>query len=416
MMYMLSNKIKLQLVEKFDNLYERRINKTKKDDTDADTDTTDTDEDTTDTDTTDTDTTYTDTDEDTIVETYIHAVDKLKKDIPKKKYSKIKACVYKINIHELHPFIMFLLYKYDRQRLDFVDIENNEGNVVDYVLSKFRKLFENEKDVKIEYKGFIEYGDELMICIKYSIKKEHLTEGKNDSKYWWALTSEIINNKSILNFDISKTATKFLLENTQICLLYNSDGYTYETPEVGYYGNYYKKIVSVASLGLSRETTSASFGPFYYFSDFNRAMRYAFWTSDFKSQKIGDEFITIDDKGRYKKGGIVRFALFAGKTKMLLGRKNDMPDDSSISQELADKHVFVKNMLTLRDSGAKWIKEFDSIRIGYHAKYKFDKDQNVNIKPMVVLKDYQQQYPLEFYFVDTSQITDINDIGKAIIN
>ena len=38
------------------------------------------------------------------------------------------------------------------------------------------------------------------------------------------------------------SCTKFLLNNNKLIFLYDETGTVYETPEVGYYGNYYKKI------------------------------------------------------------------------------------------------------------------------------------------------------------------------------
>ena len=199
--------------------------------------------------------------------------------------------------------------------------------------------------------------------------------------------------------------------------LYDDEGNIYETPEVGYYGNYYKKIASVASLGLSRQSIYSSFGPYYYFSTYNHAMRNAIWNPSYKPLKILDEYITVDEKGRYSKGGIVKFALFTGKTKMLMGRQFDKPDESHISKELELKNEFVKQMMKLRDSAGEWTKEYNSIRIGTH-KIKLKDKPIITTDPMIALKEYEQQVPLEYYYVDTEQanikISEVN-IDKYII-
>ena len=254
-----------------------------------------------------------------------------------------------------------------------------------------------------------------------------------DTKYWWALASEIINYKHILTFAINNFVTTFFMQHSELVFLYDNNGTVYETPEIGYYGNYYKKIAAVASLGLSRQGPSSSFGPFYYFSDYTHAMRNAFWTLGFKPKEVNasktgtsktgtsktdtskTSYITVDDKGRYEKGGIVKFALFAGRTKMLIGLKSDDKDDSSISIELAEKNDFVKAMLKLRDSSAKWTKDYNSIRIGTH-DIKLPDKPVIHTNPMIALKEYEQQVPLEYYFVDTSQNIEEQNINTAVIS
>ena len=362
---------------------------------------------------------------------YTHYADDLNKTIPNKDYDNIHVCLYKINTREMHPFIMFLLYKDENNNLNFprVDANTKKGNnIIAIALSKLKDL-----EGSLEYKGFIEDDTNLMIILKHSINDDNNTnitavatpsikQMTYDSKWWWALSSEIINYKTILNFKIDTFATTFLIKHSKLIFLYDSKGLIYETPEIGYYGNYYKKIAAVASLGLSRQSPYSSFGPFYYFSDYTHAMRNAFWTAGFKPKEISlnknktsTTYITVDDNGRYEKGGIVKFALFVGKTKMLMGRENDKIDDSSISAELAEKNDFVKAMLKLRDSSAKWTKEYNSIRIGSHI-IKLPGKSDIHTNPLIALKEYEQQVPLEYYFVDTSQDVNEENINTAVIS
>ena len=353
---------------------------------------------------------------------YTYFADNLVKDFPKKAYTNVKVCLYQINKEELHPFLMFLLYKDEHNVLDF---PTEKLNGIDPILAKFREIFA-EWNAEIEYKGFIKDGEGIVLVLEYDASAnasskalantKELQKGTYNNKWWWVLTAEVINVKEVLNFPIKKSATDFLLKNQELCLLkQKKTAVVYETPEVGYYGNYYKKIAAVASLGLSRESPYASFGPFYYFSNYTHAIRNAFWSNKAKPVKIGEEYITVDDKGRYDKGGIVRFALFSGKTKMLLGRPTDLPDDSHISEELAEKSPFVKSMLKLRDSGAKWIAEYNSIRIGSHTVTLTDKGTDIHTNPLIALREYEQQVPLEYYFVDTKQDIKEADIQKAVI-
>lgn len=425
---MLSNHNKLRLAEKFKFMKNNYIKKTTDARADARTDTS-----------TDTDT---ESDSEAEIEPLSipnkkyknaytnHFVDALPQTIPKKQYKTIHVCTYKINSQELFPFIMFLLSKDATNTLEFPDLSGYTApDLKQHVLTEFRQIFA-DVEAKIEYKGFIEdeKTDGIILVLEYKEKNENKNENENLSKsnqplvekgtytkdWWWVLAAEIINNQAVLNFPIHPLTTTFLVKHHALGLLYDKEGNVYETPEIGYYGNYYKKIAAVASLGLSRESPYASFGPFYYFSNYTHAMRNAFWSNQAKPIKINEEYITVDDEGRYKKGGLVRFALFPGKTQMLLGRPTDKADDSRISQELAAKSPFVKAMLKLRDNGAKWIAQYNSIRIGQH-QINTTEGKTITTNPLIALRDYEQQVPLEYYFVDTSQNVTAENIYQAVI-
>ena len=425
---MLSNQNKLRLAEKFKFMKVKDVKlqdvKLQEQQTDTSSDT----ETETETETETHEETYTEDKQSPKTNTYTHAVDTLPKDLPLKKYTYIHVCTYKINTQQLYPFILFLLYKNETNILSLPDFSDDiyTGKVlIKYILTEFRQIFADVQ-AKLEYKGFVENteDDGIILLLEYKDKKINKNTGEKNqaliekgeyvNNWWWVLAAEIINNKEVLNFPIHPLATNFLVKHNKLGLLYNKDGKPYETPEIGYYGNYYKKIAAVASLGLSRESPYASFGPFYYFSNYTHAMRNAFWHNQAKPVKVGEEYITVDDKGRYKKGGLVRFALFPGKTQMLLGRSTDKADDSQISQELAAKSPFVNAMLKLRDTGAKWIAHYNSIRIGQHIIHTTD-GKTITTNPLIALREYEQQVPLEYYFVDTNQDITEENINKAVI-
>ena len=64
-----------------------------------------------------------------------------------------------------------------------------------------------------------------------------------------------------------------------------------------------------------------------------------------KPMKVDGELITIDEDGRYDKGGLVRFALFMGKTNVMMARESDTEDQSKVSQELADNNTFIEETM-----------------------------------------------------------------------
>ena len=73
-------------------------------------------------------------------------------------------------------------------------------------------------------------------------------------------------------------------------------------------------------------------------------------------------------------------------------------------------------MIKLRDSGGEWTKQYNSIRIGTHQIKLKDKPIIVT-DPMIALKEYEQQIPLEYYYVDTEQAdTEQTDAEQADID
>ena len=55
----------------------------------------------------------------------------------------------------------------------------------------------------------------------------------------------------------------------------------------------------------------------FYFGSFRKAIRYGIWTPYYNQKFLNDKSIT-DIDGRYPEGGIIRYALFLGKTKVPL--------------------------------------------------------------------------------------------------
>ena len=216
------------------------------------------------------------------------------------------------------------------------------------------------------------------------------------------MSAEIVNHRKMLSFPIRDDVCDFFLENSEFLFLRDEYDILYETPSVGYYGSYYKNIAMTSVFGLRREGPTASFGPYYYFGYYERAMRDAIWSSSGKPMEVDGELITIDEDGRYDKGGLVRFALFMGKTNVMMSRDTDAEDQSKVSQELAHNNVFVEETMKIRDVDANWVSGFNSVRHGKHM-VKIDGREPRVLLPQIVVKDYNQQVPLSYYYVNTDQ-------------
>ena len=98
---------------------------------------------------------------------------------------------------------------------------------------------------------------------------------------------------------------------------------------------------------------------------------------------------------------------------MMLNRDSDPEDDSRISQIEAGKRDFVKKTLKMRDSDGKWVYKYNSVLQGKLTIETIDGERTLD--PQSVIKDYNQQVPLGYYYIDTNQDVTIDTIDQAVI-
>lgn len=328
-----------------------------------------------------------------------HAEKKFERVAPHIKIKDEDICIYSIKNINDKPFIVYILHN-SNDILEWLNVSNFKNKTLDALHHSIQR----ELNSKIILKGKYTRDTQNQLWFELVDSNVTLYNAKRSQKYISCLVSEIVNTKKYLNMNISSDITEFLLTHPEFIFLFNAQNQKYEIPEVGYYGNYYKKIALVAGIGLARETPYASLGSFYYFAGYERAMRYALRASVRKPMYVDGKLITIDDIGTYTKGGLVRFALFLGTSTCLLGRKSDKEDDSLVSKQLREKKEFYKITSKYRDSDGLWSQEFDSVSIG---KKKINcnscTEKEFIMNPQIIVKQFDQQLPLTYYFVDTSQ-------------
>ena len=101
-------------------------------------------------------------------------------------------------------------------------------------------------------------------------------------------------------------------------------------------------------------------GPYYYFGNFTKSVRYAGWTSQFKKRYDNSGNLITNQNGLWTKGAIIRFITFEGKQKALLNKPTDYYDITTLTQaRLKDKDpkkVYNETMVNkLHDH---WIMDF----------------------------------------------------------
>ena len=106
----------------------------------------------------------------------------------------------------------------------------------------------------------------------------------------------------------------------------------------------------------------------------------------------------------------MRFALFLGRMKVVENLPNDEIDISEIKKERINDVSLDKNieLLTMRisDHDGKWSNFYDSVFLG---KIELDNGEHLKNTPIYVLKDYEQQIPLSYHFIDNSYLKERYD-------
>ena len=133
---------------------------------------------------------------------------------------------------------------------------------------------------------------------------------------------------------------------------------------------------------------------YYYFGNYKSGIRYAIFSSTRKPVEIDGDILTIDENGRWKEGGLVRFAVFTGKHNMKIRTKT--------FSDLLENNYNLPLTNKLVDGGFEWINDFDSIGLGTYI-YKTEEGTTREIHPLLAVKSFVQQVPLTYYRVNTNQ-------------
>ena len=303
--------------------------------------------------------------------------------IQKTKNMKIFLCIYRIknyNHMEQCSYIEYLLYKYPPdikpKRLSnnfsfpFVMTKKNEtpfttANNFFYKITD--GIYGKEKSL-----GFLEMNNSLYFFYKTTDKSPAFAiEYYNSTQeLWWTLIDEICNHKKVINFPIYPNVTNLFYQNPTLIYLYNAEKKRLEIPSVGYIGGPWISLPAIArSVDPNTPNIERFFGSFVY------AIRYGGWTDNFKSLTVDGEEIA-NKKGKYKQGGIVRFAIFLNK-----------PYVVGVTDKDLEKYIKNPNA---------WRNNFKSLFIG-KIKYKNKiHSENSHFK----VETFAQQVPLSYHRLD----------------
>ena len=330
--------------------------------------------------------------------------------------TRINICCYMVATNGLKPYLKYLLYKYPESSENYSDLlvfpfflyDNTNTDIKELCIDETIEYLDNiGGPSSVHVSGYKETDIGVCVFIELDNKiYESLNEIKNQtrgSELWFVLIKEIIDIRNVINFPIHSSVTNFFLKNMSFLFLLDKDQRPYTLPLVAYHGNYYKVISFVAVFGLKKSSVFSSLGPYYYFGTYEKALRYAVWTQSHTPMTVDGETITVNESGKYKKGGIVRFAIFPGNTKVFLNRPNDPEDSSVITQEKKANDKWVSQTVRLRDVDGKWTQKYNSVYQGVMILEDGRKNQR---GPHWVLRDYDQQTPLTYHYVNTEKFDD----------
>lgn len=354
---------------------------------------------------------------------------------------KLFVCLYSIHLNGMLPFLSYLMYKMPK-------VNDNEGNAEDDGKPKQREImffpyirYDTKKDTSLftksnllcnrilndlkkqnkyddfeysyEMNGYLDRPEGVYVFYRVlNIDNEVVNISRNDL-YWWVLIDEIVNVRHCVNFPIFEPITYLFSHYKHLLYLYeiqynDETGEKLETiveiPTSAYHGTHISILPKIASLGLNPSTIYSMMGPYYYFGTYRKAVRYAGWTSTYKPREING-VILGDSEGRYDNGGIVRFAIFLGKMRVLLNHPEE-PDDYSdlVKERMADptyNKQWEMKTLKLHDHDGKWAEYFDSVYVG---KAKLANGKNFMNNPEYIVKTYQQQTPLSYHELDMTTL------------
>ena len=299
---------------------------------------------------------------------------------------RIIFCIYRI-VHCKNrsnaklPFLQYLLYKYPdkiENVIVFPFIKYKGGDIMK-IASKHVNSISNKT---LECNGFIENDNNLYLFYNISNNDDYIIREiklkTRSDVFWWALIDEICNQRSILNIPIHKSVYNIFLKNPALLYITYDDS-RIEIPIVAYYGNYYKFIPIVAAMGQQAVSPINKKSSMFYFGSFRKAIRYGVWTPNYTIKYLDNKQIT-DVDGRYNEGGIIRYALFLGKSKVPLNEP----------YEKLDKVI----------SNTDWISSFQSLIIG-STDYDHKK---LSINPEYVVLQTNQSTSLSYHKIDNKSV------------
>jgi len=322
---------------------------------------------------------------------------------------------YSVNTHAKYPFLQFMLEKTPQGTnmikeqfiLPYVIFTDTSKTIEELVVEKTQQSLQmiqcrGDQVTNNMFKGVIFDKRDIpyaMINITgIDIDGLYLSR---DTSIWFGLPSEMINDKHICGIPMDDDIVYLFSSMLSLNILHEKkDGddssrmIDYIIPEVVYTGAEYKKVEFNAVFGNTRQTVYKDCNDYYYFYySLQEAFKEGGWVREGGTRKIdtnhriythsANNRLLIDNEyGRFIKGGINRYALFMEGLNHV-----DIRDEFSLTQKDLDTHYPEPCLRFIYD--------------GPH-----------EIKPDVLVKDYDRFCSLSYHPINKTLLGDKYDVNK----
>jgi len=332
---------------------------------------------------------------------------------------------FKINMNGAEPFNTFMLLNdMSNNELSFISIINNvvgnENKITDvsmfqnfinfikcYLFSLLELKDFTKFDINCYFKGVHIYDKKMYFLIDLTKVDIMINLIYKTTKYCFALIDEIVNRNHFANISINFEVSKFFMENNEFMFLKNEKNEQIEIPTVVYSGGHDKLLYFTFVFGNIKTDSNHIMGANYYFTNFKNAIRQGGWSKHYNIEHKDGVEIT-DSNGKYKKGGIIRYAIFLGNYLIKENLPNDNIDISDIKQNRLNNedldYNYEKLTLRISDHDSLWSHHYDSVIL---SNIELDNGELLRDTPLYVIKDYEQQTPLSYHYINKSLLGEI---------
>lgn len=304
----------------------------------------------------------------------------------------VKLCAFTVSNIKT-PFISFLLTNNEyNNELTFPSIplimNLNPDQLVEFTkVTLFTLLmlpdFEKFNEL-VEFNGFFEYNNIVYLFFDMTKCEYNAYDIYRNNNIWFALIDEIVHHRNLCNMTIDDEVRTFLIDNNDLYNLEDENNNNYTIPVVGFVAVPGNKLEFTYMFGTIKSDKNGILGPYFYFTDFNNA---------------------FNEGRRYKKGGMVRFAIFMDSVKYIENFPNDPIDESDTKKmRLNDDNLDNRmEQLTIRisDHDGNWAQNYSSVYLG---NVELDDGSKYDKKLLVIKDGYEQQTPLSYHYVDKNNL------------
>lgn len=318
---------------------------------------------------------------------------------------KVYICVYEVNNQHKYPFLKYLLYKNKTSNKcyfpPFFITNDKSSTIVLRATNMVKKLLDNVAQTadNIVFNGFKLLHNNIYIffdATQCTIKQPDLLWNTNNT--WFGIIDEIVNTKSVCNLLIDECVTDLFLQTPDLCYLQNRQNTNYILPIVAYVARDDPKLHFTFVFGVSKSLNTSILGPYYYFTNYKNAFHPN--SAMIINHAIETTSTTSNVSQTLFSRGIIRFALFIEKTKIIQNLPNDPIDNSELKKKRSQDNLLDVNHETLvsriSDHNGKWGAEYDSAYIG---NLLLDDGNYIKDTPITVIRDYDQQVPLSYHYI-----------------